>query len=383
MSIAFEQMRRRLLSHIFSPAAEAWFERYKALRTMNERRRHWERTLLSHTDNKCFLTPEQKQEIDNFWKPYCKVSGIEHQFYAEKRSLGGGEAFSARYMPDSIYYTHIDPYFNNWEAAPILDNKCQYAKMLPQVPLPKHVAYRIGGFWQNADYQFISEETVINLVSLEDEVCVKVATCSEGGSGVHFCNIREDGVAKFQEIIQSIPGDIAIQCSLKQSSTLAKLNPSSVNTVRFISLLDKDGKVTIYSAILRMGMKDARVDNACSGGITCGIQEDGRLKNVAYSADGTVWREVHPGSGVRYSDIVIPHFEDAKNIVYSNHRFLPHFRLVSWDIAFDENDSPLLIEVNMRYGELDFHQLNNGPLFGDETEKILNEVFGSQGASRG
>lgn len=31
----------------------------------------------------------------------------------------------------------------------------------------------------------------------------------------------------------------------------------------------------------------------------------------------------------------------------------------------------------MRFGEIDFHQLNNGPLFGDDTEEILKEVFGS------
>ena len=27
------------------------------------------------------------------------------------------------------------------------------------------------------------------------------------------------------------------------------------------------------------------------------------------------------------------------------------------------------------YGELDFHQINNGPIFGEDTEKILKEVF--------
>jgi hypothetical protein len=48
---------------------------------------------------------------------------------------------------------------------------------------------------------------------------------------------------------------------------------------------------------------------------------------------------------------------------------------VSWDIAFDEQENPVLIEANLKDGELDFHQLNNGPLFGDDTEKILDEVF--------
>ena len=29
-------------------------------------------------------------------------------------------------------------------------------------------------------------------------------------------------------------------------------------------------------------------------------------------------------------------------------------------------------------GEIDFHQLNNGPLFGDDTKEILDEVFSSR-----
>lgn len=41
----------------------------------------------------------------------------------------------------------------------------------------------------------------------------------------------------------------------------------------------------------------------------------------------------------------------------------------------DNNDEPMLIEANLCDGELDFHQLNNGPLFGVDTEEILSEVF--------
>ena len=30
----------------------------------------------------------------------------------------------------------------------------------------------------------------------------------------------------------------------------------------------------------------------------------------------------------------------------------------------------------MRYGGIDLHQLDNGPIFGDDTKMILDEVFG-------
>lgn len=49
--------------------------------------------------------------------------------------------------------------------------------------------------------------------------------------------------------------------------------------------------------------------------------------------------------------------------------------MISWDIATDENGQPIMIEANLTNGELDFHQLCNGPLFGDDAPKILKKVF--------
>ena len=46
------------------------------------------------------------------------------------------------------------------------------------------------------------------------------------------------------------------------------------------------------------------------------------------------------------------------------------------DFAVDDNEEVVLIEANLCDGELDFHQLNNGPLFGDDQIEIFDEVFG-------
>ena len=56
-------------------------------------------------------------------------------------------------------------------------------------------------------------------------------------------------------------------------------------------------------------------------------------------------------------------------------RFSLISRLISWDLAIDENAQPLLIEGNLTFGELDFHQMCNGPIFGDLTEEVLKDVF--------
>ena len=50
-------------------------------------------------------------------------------------------------------------------------------------------------------------------------------------------------------------------------------------------------------------------------------------------------------------------------------------RLTSWDLSVNENGEPILIEVNLAYGGLFFHQIANGPVFGDLTEDIIREVI--------
>ena len=64
-------------------------------------------------------------------------------------------------------------------------------------------------------------------------------------------------------------------------------------------MLRLDGTVKIYSVVLRMGIGDAKVDNASSGGITVGVEDNGRLKSCAYSAKGMRF-DIHPTSNTRW-----------------------------------------------------------------------------------
>jgi len=86
-------------------------------------------------------------------------------------------------------------------------------------------------------------------------------------------------------------------------------------------------------------------------------------------------RETHPSSGVRYEGFSVPSYDKAVALVKRAHPLIGHFRLVSWDIAIDRDGDAMLIEANMRKGGINLHQFDNGPLFGDLTERVLNEVF--------
>lgn len=315
------------------------------------------------------LTQDEQNTIDVFYAPYYFIRHSAHDYY--KSILG---VFDKRFIPNGVHSAIIDQYFNDWGRAAVIDNKCYYPVMFKDVSLPQMIVYRMGGFWYNKDGCLISPEEAFKDLHQYEELFVKKATDSWGGLGVHYFNKMEETFDELVKFINDYLGDIVIQECIRQSEILAALNRSSVNTVRIMTRLMYDGNVKIQSAILRMGIKGAKVDNASSGGISTGIQEDGRLKSIAYSNTGDKY-EVHPSSGVKFSEVVIPNYNKMKEMVIMLQKRFPHFRLISWDLAAGENDEPILIEANLCDGELDFHQLNNGPIFGDETEEILKEVF--------
>lgn len=314
------------------------------------------------------MSKTDKEEAIDFFAPYIHLKNTnEHEFYT-----GCTGAFYKEYIPDWVYYAYIDPYYNNWEMANFMDNKCFYELLFPKCKHLYNLAYRSNGIWFSHDRKPIDYKDALAAIDQEESVFVKKAVISNGGHGVS--KLSGDNLSeKVRDVISNIKSDIVIQRSLKQSAHLAAINPSSVNTIRVLSVL-RNNEVKIYSMILRMGVGDAYVDNASSGGITVGIREDGNLKQIAYSKDGEVFHK-HPTSGIEFDTIRIPNIDAVRKLVVENHPMVPYHRMVSWDVALDEKDTPVLVEANLRDGELDFHQLNNGPVFGKDTESILREVF--------
>ncbi|MDE7160119.1 MAG: hypothetical protein K2O24_04670 [Muribaculaceae bacterium] len=280
-----------------------------------------------------------------------------------------------RIIPDDIYYTEIDPYFNDWYAGAVMDNKIFYRFFFPDVAQPPLFGYRWNGYWYDNEAKPTTLDNLVRSVRDRKAVCfAKIAAGSSGGHGVEVIDGDSISDSDIKEKILSMTGDLILQEGITQSHVTASVNESSVNTIRVMTFLRKDGSVKACSAVLRMGLAGSRVDNASSGGITVGIDmSTGRLKAKAYSQTGKSY-DSHPTSGVRFSDIVLPGFDRVLGLVKKQALNMPRFRLISWDIALDETDEPILIEANLNAGELDFHQLNNGPIFGNETDAILKEI---------
>ena len=343
-------------------------------RRVNDLAKRLEKRAKSNSDG-YVLTPQEEEDAILFYKNTTgqKISTAYHNYLKEKSG-----AFFREYIPENLYYSYIDPYFNNVKEARFLDNKCYYDFLFAGIAMPKTYLKRMNGMWFDAEGKVLDKEAVDALLQSCPSLFIKAATNSYGGKGVYFLTAETDDiVSRFREITAGIKVDIVVQEALRQHPALARVNESSVNTIRVLSLLEPDGSIKVYSVILRMGIAGAKVDNASSGGITCGIRADGHCTEAGYYSYVNAGKRLlaHPTSGIPFKDIVIPDMDKVIDFAGKAALRIPHFRLVSWDIAVREDGEPVLIEANFFDGEIDFHQLNNGPLFKEDTEAILREVF--------
>lgn len=329
--------------------------------------------LNKNLDKNFKLTTSQKQEIKKFWKPYCRVSAKWARYYTAKNGF-----FDPKYIPNDLYYTKIDQYFNSRKLGYGFNDKNYYSKIFWGIKQPEIVVRKINGLIFDEDYNQISVIEAKKRILDNTEVICKPSQETGSGRGIIFFNSKTtEDIEKF--LTDKTYDDYVVQKLIKQSEELEKVHKGSVNCIRICSILLEDG-VYVLSSVLRMGFGNSKVDNATAkdnskyDGMSCGIDANGCLKKYAHGYTTGDSCDRHP-DGLFFDGFKIPAYDKAVELVKKAHPLIAHFRLVSWDIAIDSFEEPVLIEANMRKGGINFHQFNNGPLFGDLTEKVLNEVF--------
>lgn len=328
------------------------------------------------TKNTKAISDIQKQEIDIFWTKFLPKEALEefidYRWYDVYNNLDNRSSDLKYYIPDTFYYAFIDEYFTNPQWSNPCDDKNLYDLLFHDILRPQTIIRKIGSLILDENYNKLTLEEAIIRCSSYPSVIFKTSKFSCGGSGINFWDANES-TERIKEILNTSTHLIG-QEIVKQHPELKKLNSTSLNTIRILTLLQKD-KVKILSSVVRMGkIKGARVDNASSGGIVCGINEEGRLKELAYDTQANSY-SIHP-NGTKFQDIVIPNFDQCIALVEKlSYRVADITRLVSWDLAIDENGNTILIEFNTSGGQIDFHQLCNGPILGENPEEIIEEVF--------
>ena len=347
---------------------EKWHERLTT-----ERLCEAENEALELIEERKPLTRQQKEEIDQLWQ---SVSGSKRRpfcpdWYEVYNVTEPDPSLTKYYIPNDFYYSYVDAFFTDREQCIVLDNKEYYELLFPEIRHPKTVLRRCGSVITDRDYQMIDGSRAVELCKEAGEVIVKPSRQCWGGAFIDFWN-QEQGEDALRKILNS-KSYYVVQEILGQHPVISALHPQSINTIRVLTFIF-EGKVHILSAVLRMGAGGSRFDNASAGGLFCGITAEGVLKDKAYDKSRHCY-DRHP-QGAAFAGIKVPSFDlICQQVKMLAPRLATATRMVSWDYCVERDGTPVLVEANLTLGGVNVHQVANGPVFGDMTERVLRYVF--------
>ena len=181
-----------------------------------------------------------------------------------------------------------------------------------------------------------------------------------GGKGVTRCKPdSEEAQRKLFDRCRKKP--TVLEGVLTQCEELRGFSEDSVNTLRFITIIDDAGKVHVARSELRMGRSGMDVDNFSSGGLVAQVDiESGVIYSMGRSGNGREYI-FHPDSKRQIVGYRIPDWEGYKSYVRMLAERFPAMRYVGWDIIKDENGNFCVIEGNKDAG---VGGLESGLLYG-------------------
>lgn len=218
---------------------------------------------------------------------------------------------------------------------------------------------------------YCGEDGFLRFMKKYKKIIIKPDTGSFGRDIEVFKYTNDDAA---HNVFRRFSGDRAMICEefLQQHHLMAELNPSSVNTLRVVTIL-YEGKVEIVSAALKTGgSADAFIDNMHGGGIGAQIDiESGIVTTFGtdYNFNTYIY---HPVTGKQFIGFNIPHWDKVREFVIKGHLQIPQCLIYGWDIAITE-EGPELIEVNNSPGPMLMQTMDQIPK-GEKIIKMLKTI---------
>ena len=317
------------------------------------------------------LSESQILSLEKTWGELFSKGIIRPEWYQMYLSKLG--VFNPNFIGTDLHY-----YYTEWKKIDydylrgFLD-KNYIDILLRKAKQPRVICRKIYGIYLDHDFNKITLDKAVELIEQYKEkngAVIKISRISSGGKGLKFIDKDTDN----QEICRylSSGNNFVVQEIIRQHPEMAKMNRSSVNTVRVLSVMI-NGESVPLSSVVRIGKAGSRVDNFSSGGVSCGINDDGSLKEYAYNNSGDCFK-VH-SNGFVFKTGKVPNYNNILELTKILHYCVPMFGVISWDIAIDEFGEPILIEYNVSQGQIDLHQYSNGPVYGKYKDKIIKQVF--------
>lgn len=163
-----------------------------------------------------------------------------------------------------------------------------------------------------------------------------------------------------------------VQARVTQDSRMAAVAPSSLNTIRMVTMLTKRQEAIVVGTAIRFGVGESIVDNFSAGGVSVGLDaKTGKLRTHGFDKKGKSYT-AHPTTGVVFGDFVVPEWPRVCQSALEVQKAFSFYRLMGLDLGIDERGEPVVVEINGS-PDLVWQEQMSGPLF--KSEAILR-AFG-------
>ncbi len=180
-----------------------------------------------------------------------------------------------------------------------------------------------------------------------------------GGQGITKEKITSD--TDYYELYKRLTDNrqLLVEETIVQHEAMNRLSPSSINTIRMVTLLN-NGTVHFMYALVRMSNGSNCVDNICSGGMYVSIGQDGVIRKPAFCDATGLYYDRHPYTDTVFNGFEIPMFKEAIEMCKKAALVEPHVGYIGWDVAITPT-GPVLVEGNtlpsydmcQNYGHID------------------------------
>lgn len=310
--------------------------------------------------------PVSRFVLKDWLRIYVHISG--------KRSLN--------YVPEDLYYSLIEPVLNFKPMSNAETCKSKYKSLYPGYNFPHTLLVNENGVLYDDIYTRITMNSASPFSCIQfnnvDSVVVKPSLDSGGGAGVRKFNCNDNGYYEHEGVLMSQDSlnkmygrDYIVQDCIQQHDFFASFNRSSVNTLRVLTYRSvRNEAVHILHTILRVGKIGSITDNQASGGYSIGVTPEGILNEYAVDKHGE--RTSIVNGNLLNGDLRIPQISRFHDIAISLASKFTYSRLLGIDLIMDKKGEIIVIEINNSSNEINFYQMNNGPLFGSFTKEVID-----------
>ena len=318
------------------------------------------------------LTEDEKDQVRNMYGKCFGGSKMEH--FEELALFKHFRGFYPCYLSHYFYLPILAHKLNNYHYTKIFEHKSLLGYLVKgNIKFPHCFVRCVDGEYYDNNMLQLSKEQAISICLSQNDIVVKDSVDSAGGKSVELLHLSKLSISERHKNILRVLSerrkDFVIQECISQHASFSKFNPSSINTLR-VTTLYLNGKYTTLSIVLRFGKKGMKVDNWGSGGILVGVALDGHLNKIGYDIQLNEFTEYN---GIKFEEQILEQVPHLLKVIESAHtQCFSLCKFIGWDICFNEQNEPVVIELNSSQPGIIGEQLCTGPIFGDRTQEVVD-----------